>query len=354
MVTETRVLRELFFLADNPFSPGEDTQRNFKFGTRGAYLNRALNVFEVKELLEYFVKVGYFKSAVEDLDKYFLNSDYPKGGDYPPAFYIYGASGAGRSTMAYYIAHQIKERCKPAEAMLGEVVVKGSDLAKHLFSIKGFIKRHVKNQPGHPGLEIIEEIETQMTAAEPNERLLKEMFAMLRPSMIGLPPLILIMENLEYIHHDRWFGELYTNLRNLNVVFIFIGDDALADRFEGLLRSEEISGIKVSLSSLDQKTGTEFLQQRVDTFRLPTFPDTADPLFPFFEQPLAVAFKDPPVLNLRYLLNLLNTAFKLKLKILTPLYSNQRATDEPPQLCEKDLRITAELIEESIKTLMKK
>jgi hypothetical protein len=354
MDAEMDVLRELFFLVDNPFSPAEDTKRKFKFGTRGAYLNRALNVFEVTELLNYFVEVGYFKSAVDDLKEYLSNTDYPQGGAYPPAFYISGASGAGRSTMAYYIAYRIKELSKPAEAALGEVPVKGSDLAKHLFSIKGFIKRHAIKHKVQACLEIIQEYETQMTAAEPNERMLKEMFSMLRPSMIGMPPLILIMESLEYVHHDKWFGELYTTLKDLNVVFIFIGDDALTDKFEGLLRSKVISGLIVSLSSLDRNVGTDFLQQRVDTFRLPTFPAGANNLFPFFEQELAVAFKDPPALNLRYMLNLLNTALKLKLRALASSYTDQGGASAAPQFSQDDLRITAELIEESIKNLMKK
>jgi hypothetical protein len=354
MSTEMKALRELFFLVDNPFSPTEDTERKFRFGTRGAYLNRALNVFEIKELLEYFVKVGYFKSAVDDLTEYLDNTDYPKGGAYPPAFYIYGASGAGRSTMAYYIAHRIKELSKQAEAALGEIPVKGSDLAKHLFSIKGFIKRHAAKHEVQACLDIIQEYDAQMTAAEPNERLLKEMFSMLRQSMIDLPPLILIMENLEYIHHDRWFGELYTILKDLNVVLIFIGDNALTDRFERLLRDEVISGLVVSLSSMDREMGTSFLQSRVDTFRLSTFPAGANRLFPFFEPELAVAFKDPPVLNLRYMLNLLNTALKLKLRKLAPFYTGQEGPGAAPQFSEDELRITAELIEDSIKTLMKK
>jgi hypothetical protein len=354
MATELNVLRELFFLSDNPFAPSEDPQRNFRFGTRGAYLNRALNVFEVAELLEYFVKVGPFGSAVTDLDEYLENTGYPQGGAYPPAFYIYGATGAGRSTMAYYIAHRIRERAGPAGVMLGEVPVKGSDLAKHLFSIKGFIKRHATRQEAEAALEIIKEYETQMNALEPNERLLKEMFTMLRPNMMGLPPLILVMENLEYVHHDRWFGELYRTLKELNVVFIFIGEDALADRFEGLLRSKVISGLIVSLDKLDRQAGVEFLQRRVETFRLPTLPPGRHNLFPFIEQELDVAFKDPAALDLRYMLNLLNGALKLRLKKLAPFYAAPRAGGDPPQFADEELCITAELIEESIKTLMRK
>jgi hypothetical protein len=347
-----KILTDWFILVDNPFAPEQDA-RGFNFGVKNARLTRPLNVFEIGELIDYFVQVGSYEKAVEEITNYLAEIEYPYGAAYPPAFYVYGESGAGRSSMAYFIAHLIKDKWNPGSHLsIKAVKVDGDNLANHLFAVMTSVKKHAQNNNCPEGVEVVEEFEKKIKPEDPSEKLLRDMFTDLAPYVGGLPPLILIFENLEYKHHDEWFKELYAIFRDLNFVLIFLGqDNLLADIFEGL--GEDISGRVIHLGNLDQGTAVQFLEKRMGSFRLDGYPANADKLFPFYEKTLDIVFENPRDLNLRLIITLFQRALRMKLEELMSSYAGPQGGVEP-RFEREQLLISKRLIEKSLRELVRK
>jgi hypothetical protein len=323
MSNETqRVLTECFSLTEHPFEPKVDPLLNVNFRMMGVSLSRALDVFRVAELKDYFLQVGPFKQAVADIES-FLSG--PGSGGTAPAFLIEGGEGVGRSTMANYVGYLIKEQNQGA-ASLNTVPVPSDHFGKLLFTIKSLIALHVK-QHNVPNCEAAFALfsDEVIGPQDPSVNYLSTIFAQLVSPMAVAPPLILIVESINWDRRD-WMMRLYDLLSKLNIVLVFLTEDQkVYNIFQNLGSGPKLSGLAVSLDALDRQMAEEFLIERMGRFRSKPSPIDKQGLFPFASQALNGALRKN--LEIKKLEVLCRGAFNNK---LSELSSRFKATNGQP------------------------
>ena len=135
---QTDILSKYYLLNDHPFDPERDTVRKLELKANKISLLRELKMFEHKELKNYFVKVGPFKTASATVDDYLDGIGY-MGAPVPPAFLLQGAKGTGMDSMINYIAAAILDRAQGAT--LHSVPIPSASKPRFLFLVKGVLEK---------------------------------------------------------------------------------------------------------------------------------------------------------------------------------------------------------------------
>lgn len=325
-----RVLADCFSLEEHPFNPQVDTRRKLDFLQRGVSLSKPLDVFNVEELKDYFIRTGPFKNAVQEVKDYLTTNNYPTGGTYPPAFLIEGAKGVGRSTMASFLGYQIKKR-NAGRASFNTLPVPSENLAKLLFTIRNFIRLHITNFK-IPNCDVAlnfysnEEINPQ----DPSIDYLTQIFAQLAACMVAAPPHILVIESITW-QRKEWMAQLHQVLAPLNIVLIFLTEDRrVFNSFRDLRNSPRLAGLEVSLDALDRQMAEEYLSSRLANFRSAQTPADKAGLFPFATQVLIQTFPPGQKIGIKLLESIFRGAFNAKLNELSARYGQQGQGPNPP------------------------
>ena len=335
MTTERqRLLRECFSLVEHPFEPEADPRRNINFRTLGVSLARPLDVFRVKELESYFVRVGPFNDAVQQIDAYLGAQGYPGGGN-APAFLIEGAKGVGRTTMASFLAYRIKTRAGDV-ASLNNVLVTTEHFGRLLFTIKNLVNVHVTRHK-IPNCEAAFAFypDAAINPQDPEVSYLGQIFAELGQCMGISPPLILVIDSLTW-ERRSWVERLYALLSPLNIVLAFLTDDRrIYNAFRDLRSGPTLNGLEVSLDKLDRAMAEDFLKHRLEIFRCDKSPIGRTGLFPFVSQALNQTIPPGEKISIKLLEQIFRGAFNIKLEELAPQYVNAQPPNpqfQPEQL----------------------
>ena len=326
-----RVLADCFSLEEHPFDPQLDARRKLDFRRRGVSLTKPLDVFNVEELKDYFIRTGPFKDAVEQVKDFLTRTNYPNGGAYPPAFLIHGDKGVGRSTMASFLGYQIKKR-NPAGASFNNVPVVSENVGKLLFSIKNYIRLHInKFQLPNCNDALNFYSNTDINPADPSLDYLRQIFVQLATCMVASPPLILEIESITYVDRKEWMSQLYDYLKPLNIVLIFMTEDPrVFHYFQKQRNLGRIVGQEVSLEPLDRQMAEEFLTSRLANFRSAQSPVNKAGLFPFAAQILNQTFPPGTKIGIKRLESMFHGAFNLKLDQLSGRYVQPGQPPNPP------------------------
>lgn len=351
----TNVLNECFCLVEDPFDPKVDPHKKFSFSDRKASLSRSLDIFNIAELEYYFIKIGMFKDAVDQVANFLLGSGFNVASNNPPTFLIEAPTGAGRSSLASYIAYQVKKH-SGGKSALQTVPVGTEDEAKLAFSIKKLLEMHVK----HENLSDCETVfvtypDTLILGPNgPDMSFLSTIFQQLSTCMVGAPPLLLIIEEITY-ERMGWLSNLYKMLAPLNVILIFLTNDVrVRKQYEKLRSNGDLTGCRVRLGKLDEQAAVDFFVQRLDSFRREKCDETKRNVFPFDPKVFTQAFKDEEkhggegeqekaasrAIGVKLLLNLFRQAFNLKLLELNQYFIESAGKHPKPELKLEELLIT--------------
>jgi hypothetical protein len=336
LTDEKRVLVECFSLDDNPFEPKIDAQRGLDFQKMGVSLAKPLDIFRVEPLKDYFAPVGAFDIAVQAVDAFFKRSNYPADGGPPPAFLIQGVQGVGRSTMAIFLAYQIKVR-KLGNASLKTVPVTSEHWGRLLFTIKKLIKQHVENYD-IPNCDEAFDLfsDTDINPQDPSVSYLAQIFTNLGQCMVATAPLILVIESITWERRD-WMADLYGLLNQLNVVLIFLTDDRrIFNTFRNVPKPD---GFEVGLNPFDRQMAEQFLTLRLKMFRRANSPQDKSGLFPFPSETLDLILPPGKTYSIKWLEQVFRGAFNAKLKELLPLFKASKGQPPNPQVQRESLLI---------------
>jgi hypothetical protein len=329
-----RLLMECFSLVEHPFEPEADARRGLDFRTLGVNLARPLDVFRVEALNEYFVRVGPFNDAVQQIDAYLGAQGYPGGGN-APAFLIEGAKGVGRTTMASFLGYRIKTR-GGGIASLSNVPVTTEHFGRLLFTIKNLVNVHVtrhKIPNCEPAFAFYSD--AAINPQDPEVSYLGQIFAELTQCMGAAPPLILVIDSITW-ERRSWTERLYALLSPLNIVLVFLTDDRrVYNAFRDLRSGPTLNGLEVSLDKLDRQMAEEFLKHRLEIFRSDQSPIAHMGLFPFVSQALNQTIPPGEKIGIKLLEQIFRGAFNIKLQELFPQYLNTQPPDpqfQPEQL----------------------
>lgn len=324
-----RVLADCFSLDEHPFDPQMDTRRKLDFRQRGVSLTRPLDVFNVEELKDYFIRTGPFKDAVQEIKDFLIATNYPNGSTYPPAFLIEGAKGVGRSTMASFLGYQIKKR-NAVGASFNTVPVSSEHFGRLLLTIRNLVRGHINkyqiaNCEAAMNFYSTEEINPQ----DPSVDYLRQIFGQLAPCMVTAPPQILVIESITWQRRD-WIGQLYEYLSPLNIVLVFMTEDRrVFNAFRDLRNTPRLVGLEVSLDALDRQMAEEFLTSRLQNFRSAKTPANKIGLFPFAAQILDQTFPPGQKIGIKLLESIFRGAFNIKLDELSARYGAEQPPNPP-------------------------
>jgi len=327
-----RVLSECFSLLEHPFEPQGDPRRNLDFQALGVSLAKTLDVFKVKELGAFLLRTGPFETGINTIDG-FLDG-LPAGGD-APAFLIEGSKGVGRSTMANYIASRIKERNQD-KASLYEITVGSEHFGKLLFTIKAKIAAHIRKfQVSDCDDALNSYSEIAINPQDPSQEFLLQIFTDLRACLAGAPPLVLVIESINFMRQD-WIEKLSDALGQLNVVLIFLTEDPrVRNHFVALRNGALLKGIEVRLTPLDRQMAEDFLKARLEAFRADQTPLDRAGLFPFVSQVLMEAIPPGKTIGIKLLEYIVHGAFNMKVEELAPKFPAPNQEPNPPIMLEQ-------------------
>jgi hypothetical protein len=334
MDARQRLLMECFSLVEHPFEPEADARRGLNFRALGVSLARPLDVFRVEALDSYFVRVGPFRDAVQQIDDYLVANGYPSGVS-APAFLIEGARGVGRTTLASFLGYRIKTR-SAGIASLNNVPVTTEHFGRLLFTIKNLVNLHVtRHQIPNCETAFALFLNADINPQDPSINYLGQIFAELAQCMAAAPPLILVIESLTW-ERRTWIERLYALLSPLNIVLVFLTDDRRVHNFFRELRTgSTLNGREVSLDKLDRQMAEEFLKHRLDIFRSHPSPIEKTGLFPFVAQTLNQTIRPGEKIGIKLLEQILRGAFNVKMEELYPQFLNTQPPDpqfQPEQL----------------------
>jgi len=324
------VLADCFSLEEHPFDPQVDTRRRLDFRRRGISLSKPLDVFNVEELKDYFVRTGPFKDAIQQIKDYLVANNYPTGGGYPPAFLIEGAKGVGRSTMASFLAYQIKKR-NAGGASFNTLPVPSEHFGKLLFTIRNFVRGHI-NRFQIPNCDEALNFYTDqaINPPDPSVDYLRQIFAQLGNCMGAAPPQIIVIESITW-QRKEWMVQLYEYLSPLNIVLIFLSEDRrVFNAFRELRNSPRLFGLEVSLDALDRQMAEEYLASRLANFRSAQAPADKAGLFPFAAQVLSQTFAPGQKIGIKLIETIFRGAFNTKLDELAARYEQPNQAPNPP------------------------
>ncbi len=339
------VLDQCFCLVEDPFDPKVDPRKNFTFTK--AKLSATLDIFNIAELDSYFIKIGMFRDAVDRVANFLEGDGYDVATNTnTPAFLIQAPRGAGRSSLANQIAYQVKQYIG-GDCALQTVPVVGENDAKLLFLIKKRLETHIQRY----GIQDCTSTFTTypdnllMSSNGPDLTLLSTIFEELTVCLKGAPPMLLIVEEIDY-PKIGWISNLYRMVSPLNVVLIILTSDyRIRKHFEQLMNDGTLTGCWVGLNNLDRQAAIDFMIERLDWFRKEECDAKKLDVFPFDPSVFTQAFKDEDK-GVKKLLGLFGRAFTFKLNELND-------HPEPENLTLEELLITWEYFDGSFRKVVR-
>jgi hypothetical protein len=354
-----KVLKECFCLEDNPFDPGRDPQCNFDFRASKASLAKPLDIFNINGLEPFFIKIGKFREAVEKAEAFIVESGWTPGVDLPPTFLVQAESGAGRSSLANYIAYLVKDRVIQGDAALHTETVQTEDYAQLVFSLKKVIEVHASTFSVDATKNAFAAYpDTLLDANAPKLNHLNNLFQMLARPMAAAPPLLVVVESITYKRRD-WMQRLYETLSPLGVVLIFLTDeDRVRVAYDALTAPGDMSGCAVELGPLDKTLAVDFFDTRFRPYRLIGCGQANWELYPFGQDIFNMAFMseagESPAYGVKFLLAVFRRALNTKIYKLTPSFSQAGAQGGKPQLPPEQVVITWTDVEDAFRGVLRK
>jgi hypothetical protein len=354
-----KVLRECYCLEDNPFDPSRDPQNTFDFRANKASLVKPLDIFNISALEPFFIKIGKFQEAVDEVEEFLIENNWTPGVDQPPTFLVKAENGMGRTTLANYIAYLVKDQRVAGVASLYTQDVPDENFAQFAFSLKKVIEVHAK-ESRITGCDSVfstfpDALLDPPGGGGPRLNLLNNVFQMLVKPLSNAPPLLLVVESITYERED-WMYRLYKMLSPLNVVFIFLTtDERVRMSYNELVEAGSMAGRSVELEALDQALTLKFFNVRFGLYR------AAGPcagqwyLFPFGQDIFDQAFKpekddeESPTFGIKFLLAVFRGALNLKINRLSKAFAQPN-----PQLPPDELAIIWNDVEDAFKRVVRK
>ncbi len=352
-----KVLKECYCLEDNPFDPSHDPQSTFDFRANRASLAKPLDIFNISELEPFFVKVGKFQEAVDEVGQFLIENAWTPGVDQPPTFLVKAQNGVGRTTLANYVAYLVKEQCVAGPAALYTLDVPNEDFAQLAFSLKKLIEVHAReNKVAGCDIIFVTYPDTLLDSGTgPKLPLLNNVFQMLTKPMSDAPPLLVVMESITYERED-WMFRLYKMLSSLNVVLIFLTDDErVRMTYNELVEGGAMDGRSLELEPLDKALTLEFFDMRFGLYRPGGQCKGQWDLFPFGQDIFDIAFtpekddEDDPAFGVKFLLTVFRGALNVKINKLSPSFAQAN-----PQLPPKQVAITWKDVEVAFRRAVRK
>ena len=271
-----------FHLRDNPFAPEQ-----------GLHVRPdiELKLFEGQlDAFRYFIQLEAFAKAQELIDDLVYGETTSLLTGTLPCVIIVGPRGAGRGTMADYLAYRLREECASHKMPLPSMQTvreDSEDTARVLQAVRAPVLEHLRAN-GVPVGEVLQNVgivDGGLPEVEPLSQLYRALAGKVKAT---LPILVLAVEGIT-ASREKWLTTLRNLLGPLRVFLVFFTEDtSVATLF--VSKPDTSVRLRVDVGELKEKDQLEFLQCRFKTLETAERADLSDPLFPYTKDVLRQAF----------------------------------------------------------------
>ena len=351
MSNRETILQDWFEFEEHPFRPTRDPATKFDFVSKNVSLFVPLDVFTYNELDRFYIRTWDYGSLVKRVDTSLTTLRFPAIGGQPPVTVIEGPKDAGRSSLARYVAYLLQQRHPSGvKTSLRAVDVQGENLGRLLWKVKNHVKSVASPRPGSDVAQAFDTWANDGGPIDPQEQVLKDLFADLATVMQGAAPLVLIIEPITVATRD-WPSRLTSLLLPINVAPIFVTDSAVVS---SIITSKLPNSILLQLRPLPRKECDSFLEERLKVLRRRAPAAKRQGIFPFRADAVDRAYAgSPDGRGLRMLLDTLDRALDKKMTELDTLCTRLGgASAARATLTDNDLLVYASHVEAAMKDLV--